>query len=230
LGSFSFVPICYVESGNLKAKNLLIMSTTKKNVVFDIVGTCVSYDSFIDAIDEKLGDKLRAEGIKPKLFGFAWMECAEREYTYLSISGTYVSFWSVFRPLFYRMLWMVEIQEPRKFATDEDSLYIIEAYKKLEARPGLANCFAKLRAAGFTVWALNSGDTARVSGYFSRNGIDMPAENFTSCDTLGVSEPAPKAYTPLLKKFEGCEKPWFAAAHTWDAGAARRNGSVPKLC
>jgi 2-haloacid dehalogenase len=52
----------------------------------------------------------------------------------------------------------------------------------------------------------------------------MPLENFVSCDTLGVGKPAPGAYTPLLEKFEGGEKPWFAAAHTWDAGAARRNG------
>ena len=119
---------------------------------------------------------------------------------------------------------MAGVEDPRKFATDEDSLHIIEAYKKLEARPGLAHDFAKLGAAGFTIWALTSGDTARVSGYFSRNGIDMPAQNFTSCDTLGVGKPAPGAYTPLLEKFEACEKPWFAAAHTWDAGAARRNG------
>jgi hypothetical protein len=27
-----------------------------------------------------------------------------------------------------------------------------------------------------------------------------------------------------LAKFEGADKPWFAAAHTWDAGAARRSG------
>jgi len=81
------------------------MAKSQKNIVFDVVGTCVSYDNFFDAIDERLGDKLRAEGIKPRLFGFAWMEAAEREYTYLSISGRYISFFDVFRPLFYRMLW-----------------------------------------------------------------------------------------------------------------------------
>jgi len=72
---------------------------------------------------------------------------------------------------------MVGIEEPRKFATDEDSLYMVEEYKKLTARPGLPGCFAKLRAAGFTVWALTSGDTAKVAGYFTRNGINMPGEN-----------------------------------------------------
>jgi 2-haloacid dehalogenase len=202
----------------------LAKSPTKKNVVFDVVGTCVSYDAFYDAIDERLGDKLRQEGIKPKLLGFAWQEAAEREYTYLSMSGAYVPFWKVFQPLFYRMLWMAGIAEPRKFCTDEDSLYMVEAYKRLNARPGLEECFKKLRGAGFTVWALTSGDVERVRGYFIRNGVEMPLENFVSCDTLGVGKPAPGAYTPLLEKFEGGEKPWFAAAHTWDAGAARRNG------
>lgn len=202
----------------------LAKSPTKKNVVFDVVGTCVSYDAFYDAIDERLGPQLRAEGIKPKLLGFAWQEAAEREYTYLSMSGAYVPFWKVFQPLFYRMLWMAGIAEPRKFCTDEDSLYMVEAYKRLDARPGLEECFAKLRGAGFTVWALTSGDVERVRGYFTRNGVDMPLENFMSCDSLGVGKPAPGAYTPLLEKFSDGEKPWFAAAHTWDAGAARRNG------
>jgi 2-haloacid dehalogenase len=80
------------------------MSTTKKNVVFDVVGTFVSYDNFFKVIDYRLEGKLRAEGITPKLLGFAWMEVAEREYTYLSMSGGYVPFWSVSQPLFYRML------------------------------------------------------------------------------------------------------------------------------
>jgi len=80
------------------------MSSTKWNFVFDVVGTCVSYDNFFKAVDDRLGDKLRAEGIKPKLLGFAWMEAAEREYTYLSISGCYAPFWNAFQPLFYRMV------------------------------------------------------------------------------------------------------------------------------
>jgi 2-haloacid dehalogenase len=61
------------------------------------------------------------------------MEAPEREYTYRSISGGYVLFWSVFQPLFYGMLWMARIEEPRSFATDGDSLYMVEEYKKLEA-------------------------------------------------------------------------------------------------
>ena len=57
------------------------MGTSPKHVVFDIVGTCVSYDALFDAIDHQLGDKLRAEGVKPKLLGYLWIEVTEREYT-----------------------------------------------------------------------------------------------------------------------------------------------------
>lgn len=168
-----------------------------KHVVFDVVGTCVvsphvvyfsgfityesqGYQAFFDAIDHRLGDKLRAEGIKPKLLGFAWIEAAEREYTYLAISGKYVTFTEVFEALFYRMLWMAGIEEPRKFATDEDNTYIQEGYNKLTLRPGLKECFQKLRDAGITVWCLTAGDITRVRGYLLDAGVPMPEENFTS--------------------------------------------------
>lgn len=200
------------------------MATKGKHVVFDVVGTCVSYDNFFKAIESRLGAQLKAEGIKPKLFGFAWMEAAEREFSYLDMSGRYVPFWTVFQPLFYRMLWMAGIEEPRKFATDEDSTFIVNSYRDLEARPGVVDCWTKLREAGFTVWALTSGDTKRVAGYLSRNNIEMPSQNFISCDTIGVGKPAPLPYRHVLEKFGKDDEVWFAAAHMWDASAAKHNG------
>ncbi|KAH7303824.1 FAD dependent oxidoreductase-domain-containing protein [Stachybotrys elegans] len=203
--------------------------STAKHVVFDVVGTCVSYDAIFDALDTRLGDRLRDECIKPKLLGYAWFEAAEREYTYLSISGRYIRFYDVFKSLFYRMLWMAGIEEPRQFATDEDLAYILEQFMKLEARPGIAECFSLLREAGFTCWALTAGDVNRVSGYFSRNGIDMPADNFMSCDSLGIGKPAPESYRPLLDRF-GHEEAWFAAAHMWDVSAAKSTGFKGAYC
>lgn len=199
------------------------MSAPKKHVVFDVVGTCVSYDAIFQALDTRLGDRLRAECIKPKLLGYTWFEAAEREYTYLSISGRYVRFYDVFRSLFYRMLWMAGIEEPRKFASDDDLAYILEQFMTLEARPGVAECFQILRDAGFTCWAFTAGDVKRVRGYFTRNGIDMPEENFMSCDSLKIGKPAPESYRPLLDRF-GSEEAWFAAAHMWDVSAAKSVG------
>ncbi|KAH8673246.1 FAD dependent oxidoreductase-domain-containing protein [Ilyonectria robusta] len=205
------------------------MSAPKKHVVFDVVGTCVSYDAIFNALDSRLGDRLRAECIKPKLLGYTWFEAAEREYTYLSISGRYIRFYDVFRSLFYRMLWMAGIEEPRKFATDDDLAYILEQFMQLDARPGVAECFQILRDAGFTCWAFTAGDVQRVSGYFTRNGIDMPAENFMSCDSLGIGKPAPESYQPLLTQFAG-EEAWFAAAHMWDVSAAKSTGFKGAYC
>jgi 2-haloacid dehalogenase len=186
---------------------------TSKNVVFDVVGTLVSYDRVFAAIDTQLGDRLRAEGVKPRLLGYTWMEAAEREYTYLSMSGKYLPFADVLQAIFYRMLWMAGIQEPRTFASAQDMAYIMAEYQHLEMRPGAVECVLKLRDAG----------------YFQHAGIELPPEHLLSCDTRGVGKPDPEAYRPLLEKLtleNGGSKPWFAAAHMWDVSAARRTGFV----
>jgi 2-haloacid dehalogenase len=140
------------------------------------------------------------------------METGERECSYLDRSGRYIQFRKMFKPLFYRMLWMAGIQEPRKFATDEDAQYLVEAYfNKLNPRPGIHECWQKLRDAGFTIWALTSGDAARVQGYLASGGIHLPDENFITCDTIGVSKPAPEVYKYVLDKFDKSGQTWFAA-------------------
>jgi Predicted hydrolase (HAD superfamily) len=103
--------------------------------------------------------------------------------------------------------------------------YLLASYRTLKPRPGIAECFSRLRAAGFTIWALTAGDTARVAGYLADGGLEFPSENFVSCDTIGIGKPAPESYKYLLDRFdkEGLEA-WFAAAHMWDAAAARRSG------
>lgn len=198
-------------------------SSKRRHVVFDVVGTCFSYDGIFDALDARLGDKLRSQCILPKLLGYAWLEAAEREYTYLSISGRYKVFIDVFEALFWRMLSMAGVEDPRSFATEEDLAFVMTKYQELEARPGIAACFEALRQDGFTVWAFTTGDKARVSGYFRKNGIDMPEENFKSCDSIGIGKPSPEAYKSMLDQFAG-EEAWFAAAHMWDVSAARENG------
>lgn len=154
----------------------------------------MSYDALFDAVDHQLGDKLRAEGVKPKLLEYLWIEVIEREYTYLSMNGRYIGFREIFTSLFYRVLYLAGIKGAHAFATDDDLGYILEQYKKLEARPGIAECFKFLRDAGFMVWALTAGDIERVGGYFTHNGIEMPQENFVSCDSIGIGKLDLKVY------------------------------------
>ncbi|KAJ9634408.1 hypothetical protein H2204_006233 [Knufia peltigerae] len=209
------------------------MSSRSKNVVFDVVGTLVSYDAVVNAVETQLGERLKSRGIQTRLFVCLWMETTEREYTYLSMSGKYVPFGEVFKKIFWRMLWMGGIQEPREFASSEDLATILAAHQKLQMRPGAVECVKKLRDAGFTVWALTAGDLKRVGGYFSQAGVEMHPDNLISCDSTGLGKPDPAAYRPLLDKLikeNDGKKPWFAAAHMWDVSAARRTGFAGAYC
>ncbi|KAI5368232.1 putative HAD hydrolase, subfamily IA, phosphoglycolate phosphatase-like, domain 2, HAD superfamily [Septoria linicola] len=208
------------------------MPAANKNVVFDVVGTLVGYDKLFEAIDARLGDRLRAQGVKPVLLGYTWIEVAEREYTYLSMSGKYVSYAEVFEKIFWRMIWKAGIEQARDFASSEDLTYIMEhGYKQLTLRPGAKECIEKLRSAGFTVRAFTMGDLKRVGAYFSNAGVEMPSEHLQSCDTSEIGKPDPAAYKPLLERLsqEG-GRPWFAAAHMWDVSAAKRTGFRGAYC
>lgn len=200
------------------------MVTGGKHVVFDIVGTCVGYEAFFRIIKERIGDRLRPYGISPTLFGYAWMEYAEKEFTFLDLSGRYRPYFPVFRALFHRVLAQVGVPNVRELFSDADADACADGYKALEGRPGIVEAWARLRAAGFTVWALTTGDKTRVKGYLAGAGLDVPDENFFTCDGLDVRKPVPGAYQFVLDRFRGAEQTWFAAAHMWDASGAKANG------
>lgn len=203
---------------------------TSKHVVFDVVGTCVSFDAYFDAIDRVLGDRLRAHSITPQFFGYSWMTAAELEFTFLSISERYRPYKQILEAVFYRTLWMAGIQNPRELATDEERDQCIQGYWSLGLRPGIKECFSRLREGGFTIWCLTTGDTARVRGYFEQGGVDMPLENVISCDSKGLAKPALAAYRPVLEQFAATDVKWFAAAHMWDVSAAVKVGFRGAYC
>lgn len=202
----------------------------QKHVVFDVVGTCVSFDAFYACIDRVIGDRLRAHGITAQAFGYSWMTAAELEFTFLSISERYRPYKGVLQALFFRTLYMAGVQSPRVFATDAERDQCVQGYSELELRPGTKECFSALRNAGFTVWCLTTGDTSRVHGYFERAGVEMPLENFISCDSQGVAKPALAAYRPALARFAPEDSKWFAAAHMWDVSAAVKVGFRGAYC
>lgn len=202
----------------------------QKHVVFDVVGTCVSFDAFYNCINRVIGDKLLANNITAQSFGYSWMTPAELEFTFLSISECYRPYKEVLKALFFRSLYMAGIPSPRSFATETERDECVQGYSELELRPGTKECFAVLRNAGFTVWCLTTGDTTRVRGYFERAGVDMPLENFISCDSQGVAKPALAAYRPTLARFSPEDTKWFAAAHMWDVSAAVKVGFRGAYC
>jgi 2-haloacid dehalogenase len=158
------------------------------------------------------------------------MTAAELEFTFLSISERYKPYKDVLQAIFYRTLYMVGIEEPRKIITEENRHHCVQAYSELALRSGTKECFEKLRNAGFTVWCLTTGDVNRVRGYFERGGVHMPLENFLSCDTQGIAKPALAAYQPALARFAPDDVKWFAAAHMWDVSAAVKVGFRGAYC
>lgn len=201
-----------------------------KHVVFDVVGTCVSFDAYHAAIQAAIGPKLASHTITAKTFGYAWMTAAELEFTFFSISSRYQPYKGILVGTFYRTLFMLGVPNPRKEFTDEERDACCAGYSALEMRQGLKECFTILRENGFTVWALTTGDVARVRGYFTRGGVDMPMENFISCDGTGVAKPALASYKPALDRFGEGEEKWFAAGHMWDVSAAVKAGFKGAYC
>lgn len=206
--------------------------TQPKHIVFDIVGTLVSHEHFYNVINARLGASLEPHNISARLFGFAWLESAEREYTYLSLSGRYVPFAKVFKAIFFRVLHFAGVPEPRSVAGEEDVEYLIQEYKNCTVRPGAKECVDRLKDSGWTVWAFTSGDRERVRGYFEKGGIAIENERVVTCDDVGVGKPELKAYERLKERIGAGrdEALWFAAAHGWDVSAAGRAGFKTAYC
>ncbi|KAH8424952.1 uncharacterized protein LDX57_002698 [Aspergillus melleus] len=205
-----------------------------KHIVFDIVGTLITYDNLISTVNSRLGPKLLSKNITPTHLVATWFEVAEREYAYLSIANAYVPFDICFENLFYRTLYIAGIQEPREFASPEDLEVLMDAYRGLDSRDGARECVSLLTEAGFTVWGFTAGGLDRVRGYLDDGGIRIPEGRLLSCDEAGVGKPDLRAYGPLwerLRKDAGADgEVWFAAAHAWDVSAARRVGFKAAYC
>ncbi|KAF1933183.1 HAD-like protein [Didymella exigua CBS 183.55] len=205
---------------------------SSKHIVFDIVGTLVSHEHFYDIIHSRLSSILELYNITGRLLGYAWLETAEREYTYLSLSGCYVPFAKVFQAIFFRVLHFAGVPNPRSVASEKDVEYFIQEYKNCAVRPGAKECIDQLRAGGWTVWAFTSDDRERVRGYFSKGEIAIDDDHIVTCDDVGVGKPEIKAYERVKEKIGVGEDEalWFAAAHGWDVSAAGRAGFKTAYC
>lgn len=199
-----------------------------KHVVFDVVGTLISFDAFYSRIEEVIGSKLRSQGVKSSLFGYTWMTTAELEFTFLSISSRHTTYNEVMKATFFRTLWMSGIESPRAFATEEERELCQKGYSMLQLRYGAKECIEILREAGLKVWCLTTANPERVRGYFERGGMETPP--IVSCDEKNVAKPQLAAYRSVLEKFEEGDEKWFAACHAWDISAARVAGFKGAYC
>ncbi|KAK6903882.1 haloacid dehalogenase, type II [Kwoniella mangroviensis CBS 8507] len=199
------------------------------SVVFDVVGTCFSYDNGAEALQARLGHKLAKYGIPTKLLFYAWVCGTERDYSYLSQIKQYKPFFEILSNTLTRVLFQAGIpaEDLEGFFTAEDIEYIREEYKKLKPRPGLKEMMQTLREGGFEVWCCSDANVDRVKGYFDHAGVEMPLDHVLSADMVKAGKPEPAVYKFAREK-AGSDQPGevsvFAASHAWDIAAAKSAG------
>ena len=61
-----------------------------KSVCFDVLGTCFGFEAAIEAIESRLGPRLKEINVDPKTLFFSWFYAAQRDFTYTTVVGQYV--------------------------------------------------------------------------------------------------------------------------------------------
>ena len=89
-----------------------------KSASFDVIGTCFAFDVPISTIHSRLGPKLVTAAVDPKTLFFSWFYAAQRDFTYVSMTGAYVPIAQVLKSTFRRACAVVDL--PVDAVTDED--------------------------------------------------------------------------------------------------------------
>ncbi|PWN37425.1 HAD-like protein [Meira miltonrushii] len=204
------------------------------SIAFDIIGTCFTYDAGLQALEQRLGEKLRGAGISPNIFYAAWRFLADRDANYIrSIDGKHVPFLKVLKYTFTQTLFQSDIQNAKSFAKEEDIDYIVSQYGKLQPREGMEEMFTILRQNGFTVWACSDADVNRLNDCFASTSITIPKDRIISADAMGRSKPDKVVYDSALRQMKDVvpnDVYIFAAAHAWDLAGARQSGFKTAYC
>ncbi|KAH6629340.1 HAD-like domain-containing protein [Boeremia exigua] len=196
---------------------------------FDVIGTCFDFGVPIAAIHERLGPKLSTAQCDPKTLFFAWFYAAQRDFTYVSMAGSYKPIAEVLRLTFKRACLVVDL--PADAVSEEDVAYVMKAFKSMKPREGLKKCFDGLREAGWDVYGVTNGGVETSLAYYRSASIELDEKHLLSCDDLKVAKPDVRVYERaqdhltkqgLGEKEDG--KRWFVAAHAWDLISARAAG------
>ena len=208
-----------------------------KSACFDIIGTCFDFSAPITAIQSRLGAKKlqpthhdHDRSIDAKTLFFSWFYAAQRDFTYVSLAGSYTPIAEILRLTFRRACHIVDL--PGDAVTDEDVNEIMKAFKSMAPREGLKRCFDGLRDAGWEVYGVTNGGLETSLDYFRRANIEIDGDHMLSCDDLRVAKPDIRVYENVNRHLTRREVDtsgndgdrWFVAAHAWDLTAARKAG------
>ncbi|CAG5152898.1 uncharacterized protein ALTATR162_LOCUS2955 [Alternaria atra] len=199
-----------------------------KSASFDVIGTCFTFNTPISTIQSRLGSKLSTAAVDPKTLFFSWFYAAQRDFTYVSMTGSYVPIAQVLKSTFRRACAVVDL--PVDAVSDEDVEEVMKAFKAMGPRDGLKKCFDGLREADWDVYGVTNGGSETSLNYYRNAGIELDEAHLLSCDSISIAKPDVRVYENAdrhltergLGKEEG--ERWFVAAHAWDLIAARKAG------
>lgn len=196
---------------------------------FDVIGTCFEFEVPIKAIHDRIGDRLSTARIDSKTLFFTWFYAAQRDFTYVSLVGSYKPIAEILELTFRRACLILNL--PANIVSDDDVTAIMEAFKSMEPREGLKECFDGLREAGWDVYGVTNGGVKTSLAYYHNANIELDEKHLLSCDDLRVAKPDARVYERaqfhLTKQGlgkTGDGKRWFVAAHAWDLIAAKAAG------
>ncbi|KAK5102318.1 hypothetical protein LTR70_000103 [Exophiala xenobiotica] len=199
-----------------------------KSASFDVLGTCFHFTPLITLIDRILHRTDPSTPIDATTLFHSWFYAAQRDFTYLHLSGSYTPIASVLHQTFRRACSIVNFPDPANTITDDDLAAIMTELKRLPPRDGLSEIFTGLRREGWDVYAVTNGAAQTSLKYFELAGIEFDSEHMLSCDEIQVAKPDVKVYENTNRRLDsrGCEAGdrWFVAAHSWDLIAARKAG------
>ncbi|KAK5164938.1 uncharacterized protein LTR77_009603 [Saxophila tyrrhenica] len=200
-----------------------------KSISFDVLGTCFAFDAAIAALTDRLGPRLKAINVDPKTLFFSWFYAAQRDFTYLSLVGSYTPIAQVLKHTLRRACLIVDLPADQA-PTDEDVAAVMQAVTALEAREGLKACFDGLKGGGWEVLAVTNGGMETSLDYYRKAGVELDAQHLLSCDDMKVAKPDVRVYENANRHLDalgagkGGGERWFVAAHAWDLIAARKAG------
>ncbi|XP_014554419.1 hypothetical protein COCVIDRAFT_105130 [Bipolaris victoriae FI3] len=199
-----------------------------RSASFDVIGTCFGFSAPIQAIHSRLGPKLKTADVDPKTLFFSWFYAAQRDFTYVSMTESYVPIAQILKSTFRRACAVVDL--PTDAVTDEDLEEIMKAFRSMGPREGLKKCFDGLREAAWEIYGVTNGGSETSLNYYHSAGIELNADHLLSCDAIQVAKPDVRVYENanehISKRLQGRgeRERWFVAAHAWDLIAARKAG------
>ncbi|KDE04650.1 hypothetical protein MVLG_04948 [Microbotryum lychnidis-dioicae p1A1 Lamole] len=199
-------------------------------IVFDVLGTCFSFDPAIDAVREMFPEKFSSEAHARSVID-DWFHSSQRDFVYLSMNGGYTPIAQILKATLPRVLQMNQITATT--LTQDDLSPVLSIIPSLPPRPSLVECSALLLAAenpSFQLMAATNGADKTTRGFYKSALGDEEAEKwmYFSCDEIEVAKPAPVVYEAIWERLRskalGKDGGWFVASHTWDLYAAKKAG------